>query len=305
MSYAPRFLVLAFSALAALAAPTKQEFVYKTVGGHDLLATVYLPEARRDVPVFVFFHGGGFIFGNKDDGMDTPLRDELLAANYAVVSVNYRLAPETKLDGIVEDARDAIRWIRANGRRQYAMDTTRIAAAGGSSGGYLALATCFGTDARPSAVVAISAPTGFSAGLAPMGDLALLRKPGPYDIVKTAAVSHGDYDARMELWRFLSRNRLALHEIFGFDPNADPARLKRFTLTDNIGSDCPPTLLVQARADRLVNPEQAEAYFRFLRKKGVPAELCMVGAGHSSDLINQNPDSVAAIVAFLNKHLAR
>ena len=48
-------------------------------------------------------------------GIDATLRDELIKAGYVVVSIDYRLAPETKLPAILDDVKDAFAWIRSEG----------------------------------------------------------------------------------------------------------------------------------------------------------------------------------------------
>jgi poly(3-hydroxybutyrate) depolymerase len=204
-------------------------FIYKTVEGHEIKANIFLPTIKEKHPVLVYFHGGGFIFGNRDQGLDIPLKEKLLANNYAVVSADYRLAPETKLDEILKDVSDIIKWIKLNGEQKFNIDVNKIVAAGGSAGGYLALSTGFSKISAPNAIIGISTPTGFSTANIQMGDLSILNQPGPYDIVKDSIVSYGDYDSRMVLWRFLAGNRLGLYEIFGFDPAKEPEKLNKYT----------------------------------------------------------------------------
>lgn len=281
----------------------KQEFVYKTVEGHEIKANIFLPVSQGLHPVVVYFHGGGFIFGNRDQGLETVLKEKLLAANYAVVSADYRLAPETKLGEIIQDVGDVIKWLKQNGAKRFLLDVNRIAAMGGSSGGYLAYATAFNTTTAPNAIVAISAPTGFLATNIEMGDLSVLDQPGPFVVVKDHPVSYGDYSSRMDLWRFLAANRLALYEIFGFDPATEPEKLDKFTLTANVKPNFPPTLIVQAKNDRLVDLGQVTAFYDFLKEKKVKSEIYLVEYGHSTELINQNPDAVDEIIRFLNEQL--
>lgn len=279
--------------------------IYKTVEGHEIKANIFLPTVEEKHPVLVYFHGGGFIFGNRDQGLDIALKEKLLANNYAVVSADYRLAPETKLDEILKDVSDIIKWIKLNGEQKYNIDTSKIVAAGGSAGGYLALSTGFNQISAPSAIIAISTPTGFSTANIQMGDLSILNQPGPYDIVKDSIVSYGDYDSRMALWRFLARNRLGLYEVFGFDPAKEPEKLDRYTLTNNVKSNYPPTLIIQAKNDHLVDLGQVTAFFDFLQKNKVESKLYLVENGHSSELINQNPDAVDEIINFLNIQFKR
>lgn len=280
----------------------KQVFVYKSVKGHDIKANIFLPTSKEKYPVLVYFHGGGFIFGNRDQGLEIALKEKLLANKFAVVSADYRLAPETKLEEIIKDVSDVIEWIKLNGQEKYNIDPSKIAVAGGSAGGYLALATGFDFRFSPNAIVAISTPTGFSTSNIQMGDVSILNRPGPYDIVKDSVVSHGDYDSRMTLWRFLAKNRLALYEIFGFDPAKEPEKLDKYTLTHNVKSNYPPTLIIHAKNDHLVDLGQVQAFYDFLQDKKVESKLYLVENGHSSELINQNPDAVDEIITFLNRH---
>ncbi len=281
----------------------KKEFVYKTVNNHSIKANIFLPKTEGLHPVLVYFHGGGFIFGNRDQGLESVIKDKLLASDYAVVSADYRLAPETKLGEILTDVSDLIKWLRENGLQKYNIDIDKIAVAGGSAGGYLAFSTGFNKKFAPNAIVAISAPTGFSPGNIKMGDLFILNIPGPYDIVKNSVVSYGDYDSRMDLWRFLARNNLALYEIFGFDPSREPEKLEKFKLTNNVDSDYPPTLLIHAKNDHLVALQEASDFYNYLKEKKVETELFLVENEHSSVLINENPQAVDKLVEFLNKHL--
>jgi acetyl esterase/lipase len=280
----------------------KKVFVYKTVGGHRIMANIFQPNTKELHPVVVFFHGG-FFFGNRDEGLINSLKDKLVDSGYAVVSADYRLAPETKLKGILEDVSDVNSWLRKNGLKEFNIDTNKIVAAGCSAGGYMALTTGFIPQNAPNAIIAVSPPTGFSTAIVPMGDIAILNQPGPFDIVSDSIVSYGDYGSRMTLWRFLAQNRLALYELFGFDPSTEPRKLDRFTLVNNINSNYPPTFLIHAKNDHLVDLQQVNDFYDFLIEKKIKAEICLVENGHSNALIDQNPEVVDKIIAFLNIQL--
>ncbi|MHC4658212.1 MAG: alpha/beta hydrolase [Planctomycetota bacterium] len=293
--------IILSSSLSSKTIPSeKQVFVYKTVNGHKIKANIFLPETKDKCPVLVFFHGG-FVFGNRDQGLNIHLKEKLLAHNYAVVSADYRLAPETKINGMLEDVKDVIKWLRTNGHNQYHIDPNRIAVAGGSAGGYLALTSGFKKKSAPNAIIAISPPTGFSKP-AKMGDLSILNQPGPYDIVTDKIISYGDYSKRMDLWRFLARHRLFQYEVFGFDPSKESDKLEKYKLQNNINSNYPPTLIIHARNDHLVDLNQVNAFYEFLQEKEVITELYLVENGHSTKLINQHPDAVDKIISFLEMH---
>ena len=277
----------------------KQTFIYKTVDGHDIKANIFLPAINELHPALVYFHGG-FVFGNRDQGLPDILKEKFLANRYSVVSADYRLAPETKLSGMLEDVKDIMLWLREKGKESYNINPDRIVVAGGSAGGYLALTSGFNKKLSPDAIITISAPTGFTSPQK-MGDLSILNQPGPYDVVKDTTVSYGDYSKRMDLWQFLARNRLLQYELFGFDPSKESDKLEKYKLQNNVDSNYPPTLIIHARNDHLVDLNQVNAFYEFLKEKNVITELYLVGNGHSTELINQNPDAVDKIINFLNK----
>jgi acetyl esterase len=102
-----------------------------------LRARHYAPvEQGRTHPLLVFFHGGGFVYGDLDSH-DGICRLLCRHAGAQVLAVDYRLAPEHPFPAAVEDARAALRWAFANAGRLDA-DPNRIGVGGDSAGGNLA-----------------------------------------------------------------------------------------------------------------------------------------------------------------------
>lgn len=98
---------------------------------------IYLPEQGEcPFPVILSIHGGAFMGCDKADLQVLPML-EGLKRGYAVVALNYRLSGEAKFPALVQDVKAALRWLRANAQ-SYPLDPARIAAWGGSAGGYLA-----------------------------------------------------------------------------------------------------------------------------------------------------------------------
>jgi acetyl esterase/lipase len=105
---------------------------------------VYLPdEGEGPFPVIVSIHGGAFMGCDQAYMQVLPML-EGLKRGYAVVAVNYRLSWEAIFPALVHDVKAAVRWIRAHAQR-YHLDPHKIAAWGGSAGGYLA--SMLGTSA--------------------------------------------------------------------------------------------------------------------------------------------------------------
>jgi len=101
----------------------------------DLDARLYVPDADGPFPTVVFFHGGGFVLGSiaTHDWLCRHLTRE---SGCAVLSVDYRLAPEHPFPAAVEDAYAAVEWAAAN--PDSVAGTGRLAVAGDSAGGALA-----------------------------------------------------------------------------------------------------------------------------------------------------------------------
>jgi acetyl esterase len=106
----------------------------------DILARVYYPSEDRNLPVIVYFHGGGWVIANLDV-YEPSCRALSNAAEAIVVSVAYRQAPEHKCPAAVEDAYAATNWIMENAA-QLGGDPSRVALAGESAGGNLATVAC-------------------------------------------------------------------------------------------------------------------------------------------------------------------
>ena len=104
-----------------------------------LSARVYLPPEQGPFPVVLYFHGGGWVIADKDV-YDGGARALAKASGAAVVSVDYRRAPEHPFPAAWNDAMAAYRWLLGNPARVDG-DGGRIALAGESAGGSLALAT--------------------------------------------------------------------------------------------------------------------------------------------------------------------
>jgi acetyl esterase/lipase len=98
---------------------------------------IYLPESSEGpFPVFAHIHGGAFAFGEKRSITLIPYLNEGLKRGYAIVDINYRLSREAIFPAAVQDAKAAIRWLRAN-QAKYCLDGKKIAVCGGSAGGNL------------------------------------------------------------------------------------------------------------------------------------------------------------------------
>lgn len=105
----------------------------------SLPVRIYTPAGNGPFPIVVYFHGGGWVIANLNV-YDGGARGLAKAANAVVVSVDYRLAPEAKFPAQHDDALATYKWAVANAASING-DAKRMAVAGESAGGNLALAT--------------------------------------------------------------------------------------------------------------------------------------------------------------------
>ena len=117
--------------------PSVGATIDRTIPGpaSDLNVRLYLPDADGPFPTVVFFHGGGFVLGSIGTH-DWLCRHLTRKSGCAVLSVDYRLAPEHPFPAAVEDAYAAVKWAAAN--PDAVTGTGKIAVAGDSAGGTLA-----------------------------------------------------------------------------------------------------------------------------------------------------------------------
>ena len=115
-----------------------EDFVIPARDGIGMPARLYAPSlaAHGKLPALLYFHGGGFVVGSVVTH-DILCRQLSTLAGCAVVSLDYRLAPEFKFPTASNDAWDALAWLAAHGDT-LGLDTSRLAVGGDSAGGTLA-----------------------------------------------------------------------------------------------------------------------------------------------------------------------
>ena len=110
-----------------------------TRDGSTLRAKLWAEHAKPNLPVLLYLHGGGFTVGSPETH-EALCKHLAHLAHCAVMSLDYRLAPEHTFPTAHNDALDALQWLVANAA-SLGLDTTRIAIGGDSAGGTLTAAT--------------------------------------------------------------------------------------------------------------------------------------------------------------------
>jgi acetyl esterase/lipase len=222
---------------------------------------------------------------------------EGLQRGYAVVAINYRLSGEAKFPALVQDAKAAVRWIRANAAR-FGFDPNRIAPWGGSAGGYQA------------------SMLGVTAGVQELEDLSLGNPDQPSD-VQAAVVWFGPTDFLKMDEQLTAHGMPPLAGMEHSGANSPEALLLGQTITEipdrvqaanpetYVRSNAPPFFIQHGTRDAVVPAQQAVNFAAKLErvsgKEKVQLEL-LDGAEHG-DPAFETGDNVQKVMAFLDKHL--
>ncbi|MCL9981958.1 MAG: alpha/beta hydrolase [Erythrobacter sp.] len=256
---------------------------------------IYLPEGNGPFPLVINIHGGGFKMGDKDM-LDAPIAKALLAKGIAVASIDYRLSGEARFPAAIEDAKAAVRFLRANAV-QYRLDPDRFLVFGQSAGGNLA--SLIGTTGNAAVFdnPALGNP-GVSSKVVAVIDWF---GPSDFSLLDTHALAQGcppDHGAAD------SPESAYLGAPIGLVPD----KVTAANPITYIDADDPPFLLQKGSEDCLVPVGQSRVLEEALRKGGVRVEFALLeGAGHGDMGLWQpvflSEKNVARVVAFAEQYL--
>ena len=271
--------------LEAVAA--QERFIPSAIGGPDVRVLHYAPpgDAGAARAALLHIHGGGYVLGNADVN-DLSNRALALALGIVVVSVDYRLAPETVWPGALEDCYSALVWMQAEAA-SLGIDPARIAVAGESAGGGHAAALALHVRDRRN---------GGTAG--PAIRFLLLDAPMLDD--RTGA------DLHPHAGRFVwtpEKNRFGWRALLGVEPGGPdvPAAAVPARAADLAG--LPPTFISVGALDLFL--EEDMEFARRLTRAGVPVELHVIPGAYHGFGIAQGAPQVALVTDLRQRALAR
>lgn len=287
---------------------TKGEVHYGIEYKEGLSLDLYTPTNSlfEEIPVVVFFHGGGWIAGRKEsinmnrfNGAINMLRE----SGYAVITPEYTLATKTKspFPDCIIDAFAAIKWIEDN-YDQYHFDLKNIGAFGESAGAHIAM------------MVSYTDPIVFNADPPSISMNYVVDVYGPTDM-------NGLYNAQAvdsvkillkKLPESITQYLDITQRIFGFDPDLDSIKtlafMNNYSPLTYVGNNSPPTIIIQGSDDILVPLDQSVKMDSALTRSDVEHKLYVLEKVNHAffGASEAQMDSVQNwIVGFIKKHYER
>lgn len=242
--------------------PVGTKMEYKQVDGKSLSLYVLEPPAAETAvhPAIVFFHGGGWTGGNV--GQFNPQATYIASKGMVAIQVQYRLMSAKGSESpqvCGEDAKSAMRWVRAHAKELH-IDPNRIAAAGGSAGGFLATFTAL-----------------VPAWDDPADDLNISPKPNAlvlfFPAIDISPAAYGN------------------NNISRFGPD-----YKKLAPMEFVSASTPPTIILAGAADKQIAPDSLRQFKNSVEKAGGRCDLIFY-AGQPHGFANGEPYMTITLAA--------
>jgi acetyl esterase/lipase len=274
---------------AVKATPVARDVAYASASATQTL-DLYVPEGDGPFPLIIDLHPGGFMMGDKSN---PAAADELLAAGYAVASPNYRLSGEAQFPAQIQDAKAAVRWLRAHAD-EYHLDSERFGAFGQSAGGNLA--ALLGTSCDATEL-----------------EGADLGNADESSCVQAVADWFGPIDFLQMDAQFAGTSCPANHDeanspesmLMGAPIQTVPDQVKAANPITYVSPDSPPFFIQHGTADCNVPPQQSQLLYDALAPVIGADKVSLTfleDAGHGGPQFTESAN-IQAMVEFLDRHL--
>lgn len=269
------------------------DIAYDTISESQKM-DIYVPDDGNEHPLVVFIHGGGWFECDKADGQEKAWL-KLLNSDYAVASLNYRLSGEAPHPAGIIDCKTAIRYLCAHAKELH-IDKTKIATAGGSSGGHYSLMVAM-TNGIPEFEDLERGHAGETFKITcavawyPAADISAIWK----DANDSGWNGYGANFALQNIERYIGKKIVS-------DMDED---MKKASPIYYINENTCPLLLQHGDIDELCPLQQTEDFYKkaeFIMSKGTVEMDVLKGANHA-DTAFETDENMGRIRIFLDKYM--
>jgi len=247
------------------------------------LLDIYLPaDAKGEVPLVIFIHGGGWLSNDKyaDMGYMKKTVAEILGHGYALASIDYRFSTQAVFPAQIQDCNRAVSFLYDHADT-YGLDIERFALMGFSAGGHLASLV----------------------GLSENNDVPGFYMSGTSKSFKFQAVVDFYGPAELILFPGADDEKSPEGLLIGAAPLDRPDLAQAASPVTYVDQDDPPFLIIHGEKDALVSPKQSRLLSAWLSVAGVPNELIIVkDAPHFGAMFDADPIR-EKVMHFLGEHL--
>ena len=260
----PFILADAFRGIPIREVRIDRTIVFANPDGVSLKLNLYRPMQIGKYPAIITLYGGAWLRGNPD--YNEEFSRYMAAQGYCVVAIDYRHAPKYRFPAQLEDVQAALSYIKTHAD-DWEIDLNRIALMGRSAGAHLVMLTAYGSSVLPIRAV--------------------VNYYGPNDLIR----GYNDppfpdaIDVRAVLRAFLGGTPDELNQLY-----------RRASPINYIKPNLPPSLLVYAGRDHIVQAKFGRSLYKRLRATGNRAILLEIPwAEHAFDAVFNGPSNQLAL----------
>lgn len=227
-----------------------EDYIYGKLGDLELKASVYRSNKSDAVHTLLYFHGGGLIYGERND-LPEPHLERLLEGGHHVIAFDYPLAPEAGLSEIVWAGKEAVKWFDREWDKELGLASASFSLFGRSAGAYLCLLLAKDEELpKPKSLIDFY-------GYASL-DHKAFREPAPYYLnyprmkealiqrmVKASPIAEGPKETRYAIYLYARQTGKWLELLHLSKEQAESA----YRLTEKEIEDLPPIFIAHSTKD--------------------------------------------------------
>lgn len=278
-------------------------FTISSIQSVPLEGKLFHSAMNRKDKTIVYLHGGGLLYGDKND-LPEPYLNLFLSSGYDFLALDYPLAPETKLPDILASIQSGLQWFQTHAVSDLSLDSADYLLFGRSAGAYLALLTASSSTVKPVAIISLYGYHSLreaSFRIPSRHYLAYQRlvKADVERLLSRVPIVTGEKELRFALYVYARQSGTWLSYLMD-----DIKEARNYSLNDEQLATLPPTYLAAATAD----PDVPYQLSKILSQKIPFAKLSTIDSEiHDFDRDTSNPLGLEVyrdVIAWLDETLS-